>query len=360
MLRKKILHSGREAVPCPIKLKGGETMSKRLCVTGLACCVLLILGGCGGGPDKADKGEFKAQLKLASLTPMSHTYNQGALKFADLVKERSNGRIQVTVYPDGQLGKGERELLEAVQQGTIDVYVGSTGPIGGFNPAIGILDIPFLFNDYAHVDKVLDGPVGRQLLDDLEKAQFKALAFWENGFRNLTNSRRPVRVPADARGLKIRTMENKVHMAAWEAVGANPVPMAFGEVYGALQQKVLDGQENPVAVIYSVKLDEVQPYLSMTQHVYSPAVLIVSLKKWQTIPQRDQEMLLGAAREVAGYQRNLGRDMEEKQLAELAGRGMKVEKNIDKAAWRSAMQPVIDRVAEQYGKEKIDVILGTK
>ncbi len=334
-------------------------MMKRIGILGFACFVLLAFSGCGG-PDKAERGEFKAQLKLASLTPMSHTYNQGASKFAELVKERSQGRIQVTVYPDGQLGKGERELLEAVQQGTIDVYVGSTGPIGGFNLGIGILDIPFLFNDYGHVDRVLDGPIGQRLLDDLEKAQFKALAFWENGFRNLTNSRRAVRVPDDARGLKIRTMENKMHMAAWAAVGANPVPMAFGEVYGALQQKILDGQENPVAVIHSVKLNEVQQFLSLTQHVYSPAVLIVSLKTWQSIPKADQEMLLNTAREVASYQRGLGRDVEERQIAELSERGMSVEKTIDKAAWRSAMQPVIEQAAGQYGAEKIDAILGTK
>lgn len=333
-------------------------MMKRILV--YACLILLAIGGCVGSGEKADKGEFKAQLKLASLTPMSHTYNQGANKFAELVKERSNGRIQVTVYPDGQLGKGERELLEAVQQGTIDIYVGSTGPIGGFNPAIGILDIPFIFNDYNHVDKVLDGPIGQQLLDDLEKAQFKALAFWENGFRNLTNSRRAVRVPADARGLKIRTMENKVHMAAWEAVGVNPVPMAWGEVYGALQQKVIDGQENPVAVIHSAKINEVQKYLSLTQHVYSPAVLIVSLKKWQSIPKPDQDMLLKTAREVAQYQRKLGRDAEEKQIEELSARGMKVERKIDKAIWRKAMEPAIHRVAGQFGKEKVDAILKTR
>ncbi len=335
-------------------------MMKRIGIFGLICFVLLTVSGCVGSGDRADKGEFKAQLKLASATPMSHTYNQGASKFADLIKERSNGRIQVTVYPDGQLGKGERELLEAVQQGTIDIYVGSTGPIGGFSPAIGILDIPFMFNNYGHVDKVLDGPIGQQLLDDLEKAQFKALAFWENGFRNLTNSRRAVRVPADARGLKIRTMENKVHIAAWKAAGVNPVPMAWGEVYGALQQKTIDGQENPVAVIYSVKLNEVQKYFSLTQHVYSPAVLIVSLKKWQSIPKQDQEMLFKTAREVAQYQRKLGRDAEEKQIAELSARGMKVERKIDKAAWRKAMQPAISKVAEQFGKEKVDAILKTK
>ncbi len=333
-------------------------MMKRIGILGFAFCPFGVQRL--RRPGQGRKGEFKAQLKLASLTPMSHTYNQGASKFAELVKERSQGRIQVTVYPDGQLGKGETGLLEAVQQGTIDVYVGSTGPIGGFNLGIGILDIPFLFNDYGHVDRVLDGPIGQRLLDDLEKAQFKALAFWENGFRNLTNSRRAVRVPDDARGLKIRTMENKMHMAAWTAVGANPVPMAFGEVYGALQQKILDGQENPVAVIHSVKLNEVQQFLSLTQHVYSPAVLIVSLKTWQSIPKADQEMLLNTAREVARYQRGLGRDMEEKQIAELSGRGMSVEKTIDKAAWRSAMQPVIEQAAGQYGAEKIDAILKTE
>jgi TRAP-type C4-dicarboxylate transport system substrate-binding protein len=151
-----------------------------------------------------------------------------------------------------------------------------------------------------------------------------------------------------------------MHMAAWQAVGANPVPMAWGEVYMALQQKTIDGQENPVAVIHSAKIYEVQKYLSLTQHVYSPAVLIVSLKKWQTMPKQDQEMLLKTAREVAQYQRKLGRDMEEKQIAELSDRGMKVEKNIDKAAWRRAMQPVISQAGGQFGKEKIDAILGTK
>ena len=335
-------------------------MMKRIVMLGLAGLMSLNFSGCKGSPEKAEKGEFKAQMKLASLTPASHTYNQGAAKFADLIKERSNGRILVTVYPEGQLGKGERELLEAVQQGTIDIYVGSTGPIGGFNPAIGILDIPFLFNDYEHADKVLDGPIGRQLLDGLDKAQFKALAFWENGFRNLTNSRRAVKVPADAKGLKIRTMENKVHMAAWSEVGANPVPMAWGEVYGALQQRIIDGQENPVAVIHSAKISEVQKHLSLTQHVYSPAVLIVSLKKWQSLPAPDREMMLKTAREVAQYQRKLGRDMEEKQVAELSERGMTVERKIDKAAWRKAMQPVISQVAGQFGKEKVDAILGTK
>jgi len=324
--------------------------------------LLLFAAGCGGKAprEQAGKQEFRAQFKLATMTPATHTYNQGANRFAELIKERTNGRIQITVYPDGQLGKGERELLEALQQGTVDLYVGSTGPVGGFSPSMMIVDVPFLFRDYAHVDKVLDGPIGRQLLDDLEKAGLKGLAFWENGFRNLTNSKRPVRAPEDAKGLKIRTMENQVHITAWKAVGVNPTPMAWGEVYGALQQKVVDGQENPVAVIYTSKLYEVQKYLSMTQHVYSPAPIIMSLKKWQTMPKEDQEIFLKTALEVAAWQRKLGRDSEEKMLTELAQKGMTVVRDVDKAAWQRAMQPAFEEFSKQFGKEKIDAILQTK
>ncbi|MCK9197667.1 MAG: DctP family TRAP transporter solute-binding subunit, partial [Syntrophales bacterium] len=221
-----------------------------------ALILSLIIGGCGGGQDKAPaKGEGKITFKLASMTAMDHTYNQGAVRFAELVRERSKGRIEITIFPDGKLGKGEKELLEAIQQGTIDFYVGSTGPVAAFSPSMGILDLPFLFRDYTHADKVLDGPVGHQLLEDLGKASLKGLAFWENGFRNLTNSKKAVKVPADARGLKIRTMENKIHLAAWKAVGVNPVAIPFGELYGDLQKKSIDGQENPVAVIYTSKFN---------------------------------------------------------------------------------------------------------
>ncbi len=335
---------------------------RRTSVLGLLLMATLLIGGCGGDKKASEPGktEFKAQLKLATLTPASHTYNQGANKFAELVKERSQGRIEVKVYPDGQLGKGERELLEAIQQGTLDIYVGSTAPISGFSPSMGILDIPFLLRDYAHADKVLDGPIGLALLKDLEKANLKGLAFWENGFRNLTNSKIAVKEPTEAKGMKIRTQENKIHLTAWKAAGINPVPMAWSEVYGALQQKTIDGQENPVAVIHSAKLNEVQKYLSMTQHVYSPAVLIVSAKKWQTIPQADQDMLLKTALEVAQFERKLGREAEEKQVAELTTRGMTVIKEVDKAAWQKAMQPAFDEFSKQFGKEKIDAILSTK
>lgn len=303
---------------------------------------------------------YKVELKLASATSMTHTYNVGAQYFAKLVEERTDGRIKFKFYPDGQLGKGERELLEALQQGTIDVYVGSTGPLGGFSASVQVLDIPFIFRDYAHVDKVLDGPIGAGLMADLEKVQMKGLAFWENGFRNLTNTKRVVKSPADAKGMKIRTMENPVHIQAWKTAGVNPTPMAWGEVFGALQQGVIDGQENPVAVILQMKVYEVQKYLSLTQHVYSPAMLIMSSKRWAQMPKEDQAIVLKAAQEGAVYQRNLGRQNEEKMLADLQKNGMVVTTDVDKAAWVAAMKPAFDVFSGQFGKERIDAILNTK
>lgn len=320
----------------------------------------LFFLACGGPQEKSTREGSKMVMKLATMTPLSHTYNQGALRFAELIRDRTGGRIEIVVYPDGQLGKGERELLEAVQQGTIDIYVGSTGPLGGFSSSISILDIPFLFRDHAHVDKVLDGPIGKRLLNDLENAGFKALAFWENGFRHLTNSKRPVKTPTDVRGLKIRTMENKIHIAAWKAIGANPVPMPWGEVYTALQQRTIDGQENPIAVIHSSKLNEVQKFLTLTQHVYSPAILIASSKRWQEMRPEDRDIFAKTAMEVATYQRKLGRDNEAKQTEELRQKGMHIVAEIDKSQWRNAMASALAEYEKQFGKENIQAIVNIR
>lgn len=336
-------------------------MVKKLLAIILLLVFAVVAAGCGGGGKPADKGgEYKATMKLTSTQTMQHPYNVGAQKFADLIKERTNGRIQITIYPDSQLGKGEREMLEGLQQGTIDIYVGSTGPVGNFSPTMNILDIPFLFRDNAHVDKVLDGPIGQQLLTDLEKANLVGLAFWENGFRNLTNSRQAVKTPEDAKGLKIRVMENKVHLLAWKTAGLNPTPMAWGEVYPALQQKVIDGQENPIAVIYASKLYEVQKHFSYTGHVYSPAPFIIAKKKWDQMPKADQELFRKTAMEVAQFQRKVNRDAEEAKVKEMEGKGFVITRDVDKAAWQKAMQPAFAEFSKEFGKEKIDAIINTK
>jgi len=309
----------------------------------------------------AGAAEYKATWKLASTQSMDHPYMVGAQKFADLMKERTNGRITVKLYPSNQLGKGEREMTEGIQQGAIDLLVTSTGPLGGFSPSINILDFPFLFRDFKHVDLVLDGPIGQKLLDDFSKASIKALAFWENGFRNLTNAKGPVKKVEDGKGLKIRTMENKVHLAAWKAAGLNPTPMAWGEVFTALQQKVIDGQENPIAVYYSSKLwDAGQKFFSLSQHVYSPSPFLMSPKTFNAMPKEDQQLTVKTAMEVAKFQRKVNRDGEEAKLQDMAKQGVTVTRDVDKESFKKAMAPVYDEFKAQFSKAEIEAIMNAK
>lgn len=326
---------------------------KRLLAT-LAASVVAFVGS------HASAQEFSANYKITMTQTAAHPYGVGAQKFADLLKERTKGRITATVYTDSQLAKGEREMIEALQQGTIDIYVGSTGPLPNFSPSMGILDVPLLFRDTEHVDKVLDGAIGQDLLADLEKHKLKGLTFWENGFRQLTNNKATAASPDEVKGLKLRTMDNRVHMAAFKAAGMNPTPMAWAEVYSALQMRVIDAQENPVAVIHSSKIYEVQKYLTMTNHVYSPAPVIMSLAKWQRVPKADQDLILATAIEVGKFQRKLNRDEEAGKIKEMESKGLVVVENIDRAAWEKAMQPALAEFEKQFGKDTIEAIRNTK
>jgi TRAP-type transport system periplasmic protein len=328
-------------------------MKKSIIVTIMAMVVLLAIGQVGAA-------EFKATMKMGSTQPSDHPYMVGAQKFSDLIKQRTNGRIVINLYPSSQLGKGEREMVESMKQGIIELVVSSTGPLGGFSPSINILDIPYLFRDYAHVDTVLDGPIGRALLNDMDKHGIVGMAFWENGFRHLTNSKVAVKTVEQGKGLKIRVMENKVHLLAWKTAGLNPTPMAWGELYPALQQGVIDGQENPVAVFYSAKFWEVQKYSSMTYHVYSPAPFMMSKKKFQAMPKADQELFMKTALEVVAFQRKLNRDDEEKKLKEMEGKGLTVIRDVDKASFAKAMEPGYAEWDKDFGKDKIAAIVNTK
>ncbi|MEJ5358557.1 MAG: TRAP transporter substrate-binding protein [Desulfobacterales bacterium] len=326
---------------------------KKWFVFGFTLCLALSLAA----PAAA---QYKATMKLASTQSMEHPYMIGAKKFADLIKERTNGRIEIKLYPSNQLGKGEREMTEGIQQAAIDLLVTSTGPLGGFSPSINILDFPFLFRDNAHVDLVLDGPIGRKLLDDFEKANIKALAFWENGFRHLTNNKVSVKKVDDAKGLKIRTMENKVHLAAWKAAGLNPTPMAWGEVYTALQQRVIDGQENPVAVYYASKFWDVQKHFSLTAHVYSPSPFLMSKKTFDAMPKEDQELFVKTAYEVAKFQRKVNREAEDDKLKEIASKGVTVVRDVDRESFKKAMAPIYDMFSDQFAKSDIEAIMNAK
>ncbi len=289
----------------------------------------------------------KTTLKLATVTPAHHAYNDGAREFARLVNEATNGEVVVKVFPGGQLGKGERELLEGMQVGTIDMAITSTGPVSNFAPDMGVLDLPFLFEDNANVDAALDGEVGRELLDKLEPTGIKGLAFMENGFRNFTNSAHPLKTPEDFKGLKFRTMENPVHLASVRELGAQATPMSWGEVYTSLQTGVIDGQENPVAIIHANKMNEVQKYLTMSGHFYSPAPLTMSLKKFNQLTPELQAIFMDAAIKAAKYERKVIRENEAKMLEDLKSWGMQVD-TVDKKVFIVAMKPVYDQFYQEH------------
>jgi tripartite ATP-independent transporter DctP family solute receptor len=257
------------------------------------------------------------------------------------------------------LGKGERECIEGLQIGTIDLVATSTGPVGGFVPQMLVVDLPFLFRDNRHVDKVLDGPIGKGLLKDLSKAGIKGIAFWENGFRNLTNNKHPVNKPEDVKGLKLRTMENEVHMDAFRTLGADPTPMTWGEVYTSLQQGVIDGQENPINIIRTHKIYEVNKYLALTGHVYSPALLLMNENKFKSLSPDLQKALMEAGKEAAKFERKFIRDNEAKMLEELKGFGMQVTYP-DKKLFRKATEPTYKKYEARFGKDLINKIVGTK
>jgi tripartite ATP-independent transporter DctP family solute receptor len=302
--------------------------------------------------------ERQVVLKLGHAVAPEHPYHLGAVRYSELVAQRTQNKVKIDVYPSTQLGN-ERDMVEGLQLGTIDLVVTSTGPLGGFVPRMFVVDLPFLFRDREHAYRVLDGPIGRELLDVFSAKGIKGLAFWENGFRQITNSVRPIEKPEDLKGIKIRTMENKVHLSAFRAFGASPTPMAWSEVYTALQQKTIDAQENPVAIVYFQKIYEVQKYLALTGHFYSPTPLLMSLKAFNNLPRNIQKIMFDTAMECAAFERNLLRDNEAKQLAEIKAKGMQVTLP-NKKPFQDAAAPVYKEFGSQFGKETIDRIMASQ
>ena len=289
-----------------------------------------------------------------SLAQNSH-YGVAIDTFAREVERRTDGRYKVQTFYSSALG-AERESVEGVQLGTLDLTLTSTGPLPNFVPDVAILDIPFLFRDYAHARAVLDGPIGQELLTKFPAKGMVGLAWAENGFRHMTNSKRPVNVPEDLRGLKMRTMENPIHIEAYRQFGILPTPMAFTEVFTALQQGTVDGQENPLSVITAAKLDQVQKYLSLTGHVYSPAVFLMNKAQWDKLSQADKQAFLDAAKEAVKANRARVDDDERKAVADLRAKGMTVAENVDKAKFQAALAPVYTDFAKRFGQENIDRI----
>ena len=309
---------------------------------GLACLLALVVA-----PGTATA---KVAMKFGHGAPESTALHTAWVHFKKIVEERSKGEIEVQLYGNQQLG-ADRELTEATQLDNISGCAVSTANAAPFNPQLFVFDIPFLFKNHAEAYAALDGAPGQAVLASMSKANLMGAGYMENGFRDLTNSRREITKPEDLNGIKLRTMENAIQMAMWRALGANPTPMAFGELFTALQQKTVDGQENPMELIYNNKFYEVQPYLTKTHHIYSPYIMMFSVEFWQGLKPEQQKLLMECVKEAVAYHRELVTKSAQEAEAGIRKNGNKVvELNAEQLkAFREKASVVMPMI-----KEKLD------
>lgn len=292
-------------------------------------------------------------IKLGVVTKPGSAQNIAAEKFKELIEQRSNGDIKVQIFHSASLGN-ETEILQQVQLNTIQMAIVTGGPFDTFDPITRVVNYPFLFKDNEQADKILDGPLGEEILKSLESSGFKGLCFSENGFRNLTNNKRPVKSPDDIAGLKVRVMSSAIHKAIWQALGANPTPMPW-PIYTELEQGVIDGQENPLWVMEVYKFYEIQKYMTLSRHVYSYHIDVASLDWWKTLDKKTQDMIQKAMYDAAVYQRKENRSKDAERLQFLKEKGMQVVENPDIAAFRAKVAGLKDM--DLYQDPKVKALL---
>lgn len=278
----------------------------------------------------------------------------GMGQFAEEIAERTEGRYTVQLQGGGALG-GDRDVVEGVQFGTIEMTVVSTSVVANFAPDFTIFDVPFLFRDFDHAQAVFDSPVGQEILATLPDAGFVGLAMGGMGFRQLTNNVRPVASAADVEGLKIRTQQNDLHLQAWEALGALPTPMAVTEVYSAMQQGVVDGQENPIGAIINNRFGEVQKYMSITDHAFTPLVLLINPGVFDGLSEEDQQIFREATVNAMARTREEVGKVHETGLDTLRGIGVEILTEVDGQSFRDKLEPTFAQLAERFG-ERLDAI----
>jgi tripartite ATP-independent transporter DctP family solute receptor len=292
-----------------------------------------------------------------TLDPTSH-YNRGLMHLNDLLQKKSNGELVLDIYHSSQLGS-ERDAVEGVTQGTLEMTLTSSGPMTNFTRAFMIFDLPFIIHDRVKAYAWIDGPEGQKILDSVQKQNMIGLSIWENGFRHLTNSKLAVVKPEDAKGLKIRLMENRVHLATFRALGAYPTPMPFGELFTAMQQRTVDGQENPLVIISTSKFFEVQKFLTLSGHFYSPAILLMNKQVWDKLPPAQQKILQECVAEARDWERKYSMDMDARLVADLKAAGMTVTEP-DKALWAKTLAPVYKEFEAEIGKAAIESLINAQ
>ncbi len=288
-------------------------------------------------------------IKFGHLNNTDHPMSIGARKFADLVAAKSGGKLQVKEYPSSQLGN-ELQQQSALQGGVQEMSAPAPTSLAGIVKEFGLLDFPFLVSNFKQADSLLDGPVGKALLAKLPDKGLVGLAFFDLGFRNVTNSKRPIARVEYIDGLKLRVIPNPVFLETFKTFKANPVPMPFSELYSALETHAVDGQENPFSVILSNKFYEVQKYLSVTNHVYASNIILVGKKFWDKLSPAEQKILQDAAIEARDYQRTVSREAAGKALADLKAKGMQVNElsAAEVARMRQLVKPIHEKFSGEY------------
>jgi TRAP-type transport system periplasmic protein len=298
-------------------------------------------------------GDGRAQeqrtIRWGHLNNTDHPVSFGVKKFAEIVAEKSGGKLRVREFPSNQLGS-EVQQTAALQGGVQEMQSPASTTLVGIVKEFGLFDLPFIVSTPQQADALVDGPVGKALLAKLPEKGLVGLAFWDLGFRNVTNSRRPITKAEDLSGVKLRVMPNPVYIDTFKTFGANPLPMSFSELYTALETKTVDGQENPFSVILSNKFYEVQKYLSKTNHTYSTNIILVSKKFWDTLSPADQKILQDAAIEARDYQRKVSREQADKAIADLGSHGMQVNDitPVELNRMRDATKDIAARVTADY------------
>lgn len=320
--------------------------TRRACLLGLAAA--------GVAPVAARAQARERTIRLPIVNNIDHPQGLGAKKFAELVEAKSGGRIKVTVFPGGTLG-GEQQVASAMQGGTIQASMMAPAQLVGNYKEFLVLDFPFAFANEREADQVLDGPLGQRLLDLMPAKGLVGLAFMEQGYRSITNSRRPITRLEDIAGLKIRTILNPLYVDAINALGANAVPMPFPELYTALETKTVDGQENPYATVDASRFYEVQKYFSNTRHIYNPQMLLVGKRFWDGLLEEERAILREAANEARDYQRKAAREADERSRAVLIRNGMQINDLAPEevARMRDRVRPVIDKYTAQVGDDLV-------
>lgn len=317
----------------------------------LALITVLILSACGR--PNTDEQTGQKTIRLAHLVNPTQSTHIMSEEFKKQIEEESDGRLKVELYPSGSLFPSDREAIEAVQLGNVEMTIPALASVSGFDQDFMILDLPYLFEDTEEAYSVLDGPFGQGLLDGLEDVNIKGLVYGENGFRHITNNLHPVYTPDDIEGQKMRTLESPVHADVFNAFGANASPFAFGEMYSTLQQGTYDAMESPIALMYTSNLYEVQQYMSLTSHVYMPVALLMNNDFYESLEPDLQEIVMDAAEDYREDQRILSQEQNEEYMEEMVEAGLQVNDVTDeeKQAFSEKSEPVYDKYEEMLGSE---------